>query len=98
MAFRPRCVILSHPDVDGPYGLPTEVRHPDDPCHSPTRALPPLPPSPPGGGLRCCAPIPPKRDVCQFERYDKILFVGGGIGVTPLHSSFRCLYQVEGRI
>ena len=30
----------------------------------------------------------------EFERYDEILFVGGGIGVTPLHSSFRALYQL----
>ena len=30
----------------------------------------------------------------EFERYDEILFVGGGIGVTPLHSSFRALYAL----
>ena len=30
----------------------------------------------------------------EFERYDEILFVGGGIGITPLRSSFRALYQL----
>ncbi len=40
------------------------------------------------------APACEQPDPAQFERYEEILFVGGGIGITPLHSSFRCLYQL----
>ena len=28
----------------------------------------------------------------EYWRYEKIVFMGGGIGITPLHSSFRTLY------
>jgi hypothetical protein len=32
----------------------------------------------------------------DFSRFDAVLFVGGGIGVTPLHAAFRSLVHVHG--